>query len=583
MRQVLSVTKTQTIPSWKQWKQLPRLLTHGEKKLLTGSLAVFVFACAALLGTYILSHRIEIPAIGGEYTEGLIGEPQLLNPLYASASDVDQDLTSLIYSGLLKYDADEGYIPDLAESLIVSDDGLTYTLKIKEHARFHNGEDVRARDVLFTVNAIQNPAYRSPLIDNFYNVSVVQEDERTVSFLLKEPFAPFEQYLTVGILPATLWAEILPQNAPLAALNLQPIGSGPFTFAEFAKDQRGSIRSYTLSRYDDFYDSPPFIETLTFKFYPDTIALSDALENKNVEGVSVVRTEDLARVAGNSNVQLLQPLIPKETVLYMNQSVQLLLKDLVVRSAIAQAIQKQNIVDEMLLFDAQVIHNPILDGMLGFHTYLQTVYNVSQATSSLEEAGYNLDVASGVRGIKDETNANDDEEETQPLHLTLTAVDTEEMQQVASLIQKDLQNIGISISLNFVPADVMLTQIVEPKNFELLLMSVMLEGDPDPYPFWHSSQAKSGGLNFVSYSNADVDTLLVDGRKEKDEGVRAQKYQQFQELLAKDVPAVFLYQSRFAYAVAEKIHLEALTDIVSPSDRFANITDWYIKTKKALR
>ena len=100
MRQVLSVTKTQTIPSWKQWKQLPRLLTHGEKKLLTGSLAVFVFACAALLGTYILSHRIEIPAIGGEYTEGLIGEPQLLNPLYASASDVDQDLTSLIYSGL---------------------------------------------------------------------------------------------------------------------------------------------------------------------------------------------------------------------------------------------------------------------------------------------------------------------------------------------------------------------------------------------------------------------------------------------------------------------------------------------------
>ncbi len=583
MRQVLSVTKTQTIPSWKQWKQLPRLLTHGEKKLLTGSLAVFVFACAALLGTYILSHRIEIPAIGGEYTEGLIGEPQLLNPLYASASDVDQDLTSLIYSGLLKYDADEGYIPDLAESLIVSDDGLTYTLKIKEHARFHNGEDVRARDVLFTVNAIQNPAYRSPLIDNFYNVSVVQEDERTVSFLLKEPFAPFEQYLTVGILPATLWAEILPQNAPLAALNLQPIGSGPFTFAEFAKDQRGSIRSYTLSRYDDFYDSPPFIETLTFKFYPDTIALSDALENKNVEGVSVVRTEDLARVAGNSNVQLLQPLIPKETVLYMNQSVQLLLKDLVVRSAIAQAIQKQNIVDEMLLFDAQVIHNPILDGMLGFHTYLQTVYNVSQATSSLEEAGYNLDVASGVRGIKDETNANDDEEETQPLHLTLTAVDTEEMQQVASLIQKDLQNIGISISLNFVPADVMLTQIVEPKNFELLLMSVMLEGDPDPYPFWHSSQAKSGGLNFVSYSNADVDTLLVDGRKEKDEGVRAQKYQQFQELLAKDVPAVFLYQSRFAYAVAEKIHLEALTNIVSPSDRFANITDWYIKTKKALR
>lgn len=591
MRQVLSVTKTRTIPSWKQWKQLPRLLSPSEKKLLTGSLAVLTFACVALIGTYVFSHRIQIPAVGGDYTEGLVGEPQLLNPLYASASDVDQDLTSLIYSGLLQYDDKQGYVPDLAESLIVSDDGLTYTLKIKEHARFHNGEDVRARDVLFTVNAIQNPAYRSPLIDNFYNVTVVQQDERTVSFLLEEPFAPFKQYLTVGILPASLWAEILPQNAPLAALNLQPIGSGPFKFAEFAKDQRGSIRSYTLTRNADFYDAPPFIETLTFKFYPDFMALADALENKNVEGVSVVPTQDLERVATNSNVQLLQPLMPQETILYMNQSVQPLLKDLVLRSAIAQAIQKQNILEGMPVSDAQVIHNPILEGMVGFHTDLQTVYNVSQANTSLEEAGYHLDSASGLRAAKDETSSDEEEEteeiekteEAKTLRLTLTAVDTEEMQKTAALIQQDLLKIGISVALNFVPPDLMVSQIVEPKNFELLLMSIMLEGDPDPYPFWHSSQATSGGLNFASYSNADVDTLLVEGRKEKDEGVRAQTYQQFQELLAKDIPAVFLYQSRFAYAVAQKIHLEKLDRIVSPSDRFANVTDWYIKTKKALR
>lgn len=585
MRQVLSVTKTRTIPNWKQWKQLPRLLTQGEKRLLTGSFAVLIFACVALIGMYVFSHRIEIPAVGGGYTEGLVGEPQLLNPLYASASDVDQDLTSLIYSGLLKYDAVEGTVPDLAESLIVSDDGLTYTLKIKEHARFHNGEDVRARDVLFTVNAIQNPAYRSPLIDNFYNVTVVQEDERTVSFLLEEPFAPFTQYLTVGILPASLWAEILPQNAPLAALNLQPIGSGPFKFAEFAKDQRGSIRSYTLTRNADFYDAPPFIETLTFKFYSDFMALADALENKNVEGVSVVQTQNLERVSKNSNVQLLQPLMLQETVLYLNQSVQPLLKDLVLRSAIAQAIQKQNIVEGMPLSNAQVIHNPILEGMVGFHTDLQTVYNVSQANTSLEEADYHFDSASGLRGTKDETSSEETEEteESETLRLTLTAVDNDEMQKTAALIQQDLLNIGISVALNFVPADLMITQVVEPKNFELLLMSVRLEGDPDPYPFWHSSQEKTGGLNFASYNNADVDTLLTDGRRERDESIRAQKYQQFQELLAKDVPAVFLYQSRFAYAVAQKIHLEKLDRIVSPSDRFANVTDWYIKTKKALR
>lgn len=588
MRQVLSVTKTRIIPSWKQWKQLPRLLTQGEKRLMMSALSVLIFSCVALLGTYLFSHRVEIPAVGGEYTEGLVGEPQFLNPLYASVSDVDQDLTGLIYSGLLKYDDAQGFIPDLAESLIVSDDGLTYTLKIKDHARFHNGENVRARDVLFTIDAIQNPAYRSPLIDNFYHVTVVQVDERTVSFILKEPFAPFKQYLTVGILPASLWAEILPQNAPLAALNLQPIGSGPYEFDEFAKDQRGSIRSYTLTRNDDFYDAAPFIETLTFKFYPDTTALGEALENKNVEGAGVVRDEDLARVTENRNVQLLQPLIPKETILYMNQSIQPILKDLVVRTAIEEAINKQEIVDGLSLADPQVIHGPILEGMVGYDANLQNVYNEALANTSLEEAGYRLDATSGSRHTKkgndDETNKDETESSpTDTLKFTLTAVDSEEMSQVATLIQQDLAKIGIEVSLVLVPAEMMVSSVIEPKNFELLLLSVLLEGDPDPYPFWHSSQAKSGGLNFTGYSNADVDTLLVDGRKELDDGVRAQKYQQFQELLAKDAPAVFLYQSRFAYAVAEKIHLEALKSIVNLSDRFANITSWYIKTKKALR
>ena len=585
MRHVFSVTKTRLIPSWKQWKQLPRLLTLGEKKIITGALAILAFACLALLGNYLFSHRVEGPAVGGEYTEGLLGEPRLINPLYASGSDVDQDLASLIYSGLLRYDAVNGYVPDLAESLTVSDDGLTYTLKIKERARFHNGDDVRARDVLFTINAIQNPTYRSPLIDNFYNVAVSQEDERTVSFQLEEPFAPFDQYLTVGILPASLWAEILPQNAPLAALNLQPVGSGPYKFDEFTKDQRGSIRSYTLSRNDDFYNAPPFIETMTFKFYSDAVALLEALENKNVEGVSVVRVDDLANVAGNSDVQLLQPLIQKETVLYMNQSVQPILKDFVVRNAITQAINRQKIIEAVPLGDLKIIYGPILEGLVGYDANLESVYNVDEANVSLEKAGYRLDTISGLRALKkqaDEASEDPEQDVSDSLTFTLTAMDSQEMQQVAAQIQEDLAQIGITISLIFVPSDLMVAQVIEPKNFELLLLGILLEGDPDPFPFWHASQAKTGGLNFVGYSNTDVDTLLEEGRKEMDKNVRALKYQQFQQLLAKDAPAVFLYQSRFAYAVAEKIHLEAPTHIVNPSDRFANVNLWYIKTKKSL-
>ncbi|MBI4437501.1 peptide ABC transporter substrate-binding protein [Candidatus Uhrbacteria bacterium] len=585
MRQVLSVTKMRTLPSWQQWKQLPRLLTPGEKKTLNAALGVFLFACLSLLGTYLFSHRVNVPAVGGAYTEGLVGEPRLLNPLYAQASDTDQDLTRLIYSGLLRYDPEEGYVPDLAESLSVSEDGLTYTLKIKEHARFHNGEDVRARDVLFTVNAIQNPAYHSPLIDSFYRVSVVQEDERTVSFILEEPFAPFVQSLTVGILPASLWAEILPQNAPLAALNLQPVGSGPYRFEAFAKDQRGSIRSYTLTRNEDFYDAPAFIETITFKFYQDTMALGEALENKNVEGAGVVRLEDLERVAGNSEVQLLLPTIPQETILYLNQTVQPILGDLAVRSAIASAIDKQKIVEAVPLARSQIIHAPILEGQVGYDAGVQVAYNESQAHTLLEEAGYRLNADTGLRGVKGDGKQEDEDEQAAPatLGFTLTALDSEEMRAVAARLQEDFANIGITLSLSFVPSDLMYSQVIEPRNFELLLASILMEGDPNPYPFWHSTQAKTGGLNFANYSNADVDTLLLDGRKEMDASVRAQKYQQFQQLLAKDVPVVFLYQSRFAHALAQKIRLDPPARLVIPADRFANVTSWYIKTKQVLR
>ncbi|NQV90387.1 peptide ABC transporter substrate-binding protein [Candidatus Uhrbacteria bacterium] len=597
MRQVLSVKKTAGFPSWKQLKQLPSVLSRTEKRVVFGSLGLIVLSLGIIGVSYISSHRIIIPAIGGEYTEGLIGEPQFLNPLYAISSDVDQDIVSLVYSGLVRWDQQEGFIPDLAESISLNEDGTVYTLKIRENAKFHNGEDVLARDVLFTINAIQNPAYRSPLADQFYDVTVVQEDDTTVSFILKDASAPFIESLTVGILPASLWANILPQNAPLAALNLQPIGSGPYQFAEFTKDKKGSIREYRLKRNDDYYLEAPYIQQLNFKFYPDVFSLHEALQNKNIEGAGIVGFDQRESVIANKNVDLLEPFFPRETVLYFNQALSPALKDLAVRQAIAAGINKEALVSEIYQDSARVIHAQILEGMIGYDETRIDLFDTTQSKTLLDEAGYALDEETGVRLLKKSLRTqttSDDEEATdaestpepvvaQTLQFTLTTVDQTDLALVAEHIQADLKAIGIDVTLNLVSPEQIATEVIDARNFELLLAPIMLEADPDPYPFWHSTQAKTSGLNLTGYSNSKVDTLLETGRTQLDENARAQTYIEFQSLLAEDVPVVYLYQSTYGYALSKKIQREVLTNILVPSDRFADITSWYLKTKKALR
>ncbi|MEK7619931.1 MAG: peptide ABC transporter substrate-binding protein [Patescibacteria group bacterium] len=581
MRQVFAVRKMKGFPSWKQWQQLPGILTQTERRILGGAIVVLILSILGWGGTYVVSHRVEIPAVGGQYTEGLIGEPQFINPLYAIQSDVDQDLASLIYSGLMRWDPEEGFIPDLAESLTINEDGTVYTLKIRDNAKFHNGEDVRARDVLFTINAIQNTSYRSPLADQFYNVTVVQEDDKTVSFVLEGAFAPFVQSLTVGILPAGLWAEILPQNAPLAALNLQPVGSGPYEFAEFSKDKKGSIRSYTLKRNDDYYAQAPYIEELTFKFYPDAIALQEALANKNVEGASVVGYEAREDVQNNRNVELVEPFSLRETVLYFNQNLSVALKDLSVRQAIQKAIDKSTLVNDVYGESARVIHAQILPGQVGYDETLVDTYDPSVANTLLTDSGYAQEEGSDIRLLK--SSLQSEEEPGKTLRLTLTSTDLPDMRLVAEKIQGNLRAIWMEVELSFVSPELIATDVIAPRNFELLLAPILFEADPDPYTFWHSSQSKGSGLNLVGYSNSEVDTLLVEGRALTDTTARAEKYKAFQALLAKDLPVLYLYQSTYGYALPKKLQHPGIEQIVIPSDRFSDITSWYIKTKKALR
>lgn len=584
MRQVLSVSKKRTIPSWKQWRQLPRVLTQKEGRLLGGAIAVF-FLSAITLGVWELAiHRSNNPAVGGEYTEALIGEPQYINPLYASSSDVDSDLTKLVYSGLMRWDPTQGLVNDLASNVQISEDGKTYTITLRDDAKFHNGDAVLARDVVFTIEAIQNDQYRSPLAVSFSGVAVSQVDDRTVAFQLNEPFAPFLSTLTVGILPEDVWTDVSPRNAPLASRNLEPVGSGPYRFSKFSKDKNGNILSYTLERNADYYGEKPLIQTLTFKFYADSEGSVQALSNRNVEGVSFVPTDQETEVAKNHSVVILHPTIPRETVLFFNQEKNAALKDANVRKALALAIDKQAIVDQALGGYGTVIDAPILPGMLGYSPDVaKLTEDTATANNLLDTAGHPWAEGAPFRSLtKNGTTSGDGSTENE-LSFTLTTVQSPEFIKAAQMLVDQMVPIGVRITVETVAPDEFYDKVIAPRNYELLLTGELLGIDPDPYPFWHSSQAKVGGLNLAGYANRKADALLEDARKLTNADERAAKYKEFQDILAADIPAVFLYQSTYAYAVASKIKNVQIDRIATPADRFANVVEWYIKTKKTLQ
>jgi peptide/nickel transport system substrate-binding protein len=569
MNQVLSAKKGKSFPTNAQMKHLPQLLSSKEKKLAVGALIVVIVAGAILGSRLFYAQKILSPAVGGEYTEGLIGTPQLINPLYSLTSDVDTDLARLIYSGLMRYDSEEGLVPDLAESYSISEDGLTYTFTLRNNATWHDGKPVRVTDIIFTLSAIQNIEYRSPLESSFANVSIAQIDDQTVQLTLAEPFAPFLSLLTIGILPSHIWSDIAPLNAPLSELNKKPIGSGPYTFDKLVKDSKGNVRSYTLERFANFYRGAPYVETLTFKFYTDLTSAIEALKNKNIEGLSFVPMNEIKELEKDSSISLTFPYLQQYTAAFINLSKDNALSEKSIRNALTLATNKSAIIDVVLEGRGRSIDSFILEGMIGEHGDLESVeYDLDAARIALDEAGWEL-VENSIVRQKDE----------QPLILTLATLNTMELVAAAEELKTQWSQAGIDVQINAVDSAIFQTQVLKNRDYDILLSGELYGIDPDPYAFWHSSQSEFPGLNLSGFSNRKADEFIEAGRTATSNENRAQAYIDLQEIIFGEMPAIFLYQPTYAYATSSKIQNITIGQIAIPADRFSNINEWYIKTK----
>lgn len=562
-----------SVSSWKKLKYIKEFLSPAE--LLIVRIGIFaIIASMIWIGGYGWKYGLkEAPKSGGVYTEGIVGQPVHINPLFASTNDVDRTLTKLIFAGLLRFDDNLQLIGDLAKDWEVSEDQKKYTFFLKEGITWPDGTQFTADDILFTIESIQNAEYLSPLRGEWQGIEIEKVNDYTVTFTLPEPFAPFLSNATIGILPAHLWQDIPPLNAPLAELNVKPVGLGAWRFASLTKDKQGVIRSYSLVRNEEYHGQKPWIESLKFKFYSNVEDSVIALRDRNVEGLSFLPIERKDVIDTRKDIAIYSFQLPQYTAIFFNQEKNAALESLNVRKALARAIDREKIVEQVLQNEGRVIDGPILQGYPGYNPLITKYeYDPLKAAELLEKEGWVRDLETKQRQ-KDEA----------VLIIQLTTVDQPDYVSAAEMIKKDWEALGVIADVRIVDTSEIQRGVIEKRDFEALLFGEILGSDPDPYPFWHSTQANENGLNLANFVSRKADTLIEDAREISDPVKRGEKYILLQDIIAEKVPAIFLYSPNLIYPVTTKIQGIESGRIIEPADRFNTISKWYIKTRKSLR
>jgi len=622
-------------PRLRQIFHVSKLFNSKEKMIFRLSLLVFVVSFMWVGVNFVKEHRVRVPKAGGKFIEASVGSPQFINPIFANTSDVDMDISRLVFSGLMRYDEDNNLVPDLAAKYTVSDDKKVFIFELRKDVVWHDNEPFTAKDVVFTIEAIQNNSVNSPLNISFQGIEVTAVDDYTVKFVSSESYPGLLASLIVGILPEHVWYTIAPEQMRLAQNNIQPIGTGPFMFSRFTKDSNGHIYTFELKRFDRYYRELAYLDEFVFQFYTeyqgDTGSIQ-ALRSQKVNGLSFVPKQLRDKVT-RKHIKLYTLQMPQYTALFFNQSHNVFLKDKSFRQVLAMSIDKDRILKEALDGEGQIIHSPILPGSLGYNADLgKTDFSPSQANDILDKSWTRVGAEEYRQMRKDELLKEWDEknpivtttesenittstEETMVvtstpreeaekeidtkldeeltdsqifyrknkdgkfLEITIVTVGTEEYKQAAELIAGFWQEVGVKVNLKYVSAKDISRDILKTRDYDVLLYGEIVGSDPDPYPFWHSSQANYPGLNLSSYTNRNTDTLLEQARATTDDSKRTEAYTKFQETLLADVPAVFLYMPTYTYAATDDIHGIYTKKISQPADRFSDVASWYKKTK----
>ena len=545
-------------------------LSKKEKFVLYSAIFVFLVSLLGWAISFYLRSTVSVPAYGGEYVEGFLGKPLYINPILAQTNEIDTALSSLIFSSLLKYDNEANITKDLAEDYSISEDGKTYSFKIRQDAKWHDGTPLTAKDVLFTANLIKDSSYKSSLRGNLQNTQVSLDGDYGIKFVLEEPQAPFINVLTFGILPMHIFEEIPADNFLLNDFNLKPIGSGPYAFSDFQTDEDGDIAAYNLIDNENYYGQKPYFEKIVFNFYPDEDALINAYQKKEINAFGITSYEKINQFKEKKDSQIFQISTPRYFGVFFNQTKSIPLSDENVRKALNYATNKKEIIKNVFYGYANETHSPILNIFGDFSSRLEApVFNKEEAEKILEEANW--------KKTEDGFRKKDDV----LLEINMLTTLWPELDRTAEILKGQWESIGVKVNLTKLNIAELQQNFIRPREYEAILFGQEYFGnDPDPFKFWHSSNKKDPGNNISLFEDGEVDKLLEEARKTTNREERQKKYEEFEKKIASQYPAVFLFSPNYVLIANNKIKGIEITATVNPAFHLNQIENWYKNTKR---
>ena len=491
--------------------------------MLSFGLRLSVVACIAL----ILSSCSREPDIKRPFgiTVGFGADAKRLLPLLASDS-ASGDISGHIFNGLTKYDKDIKITGDLAESWEVSRDGLQILFHLRKGVKWHDGAELTSDDVVFTYLTVTNPKVPTPYGSNYGPVEKVEAvDKHTVKVTYKEPYAPALESWGMGIIPRHI---LEGKDITAEGFNRSPVGTGPYTLKEWVTGQK-----IVLEAFVDYFEGRPGIDKYIARVIPDTATMFLELKFGGIDFMGLTPPQYKLQADSERFNRYFQKFrYPAFGYTYLGYNLlDPRFADQRVRRAITHAINKQDIIDGVLLGYGTPCTGPFPPESWAYNPEVKDPgYDPGKAKMLLQEAGWTMGSDNLLY------------KEGRPFRFTvLINQGNDARRKTAEIIRENLKKVGIEMEIKVLEWQAMLHQFIDKKRFEAVIMGWALSRDPDAYDIWHSTKTKEGEFNFISYKNDTVDRLLLEGRRTFDFNKRKETYNRIHRILSEEQPVTFLF------------------------------------------
>jgi peptide/nickel transport system substrate-binding protein len=500
------------------------------------------------------------PQMGGDLVVGSIGGPTLFNPMYSTDAS-SSDIEGFIFDGLVTSDTEFNPTLHLAEKIDTSEDGLTYTVKIREDVKFHDGEQLTADDVVFTYGIPKSPDYVGERGSAFESLeSVTKKGDYEVEFKLSKKDASFYPVaLSYGILPEHILGKVPVGELGENEFNTKtPIGTGPFKFVEWKDGEYVKVE-----KNPDYFLGEPYLDSITYKIVPDQDALLAQLQAGDVHFTEVPGTDIETVKSTFSGVKVESGLGLSYTYIGWNQKNDLF-KDVKVRQALTMALDRESMVSSVMNGDGEVAHVP--ESPLSF-AYSDNVtkfsFDQEKAKSLLKEAGW-----------EDTDGDKILDKDGKKFSFSLKTNQGNKIREdIAVVVQQQLKEIGIEVKPEIIEFSAFIEQVSAPNwDFDAMILGWSLSTFPDQYDIFHSSQIAEG-LNMIDYKNEEADKLMEEAKQILDQDEYAAKHADIYKLITEDQPYTFLYYPNVHRVMPENLQGYEF----NAKSEYYNIHKWWLK------